>query len=35
MNNEKTHHGVRLKMLAMIANTKTPFDVDIGIGDIY
>lgn len=30
----KAYHGVRLKMLAMIANTKTPFDVDIGIGDI-
>lgn len=30
----KTDHGVRLKMLAKIANTKTPFDIDIGIGDI-
>lgn len=30
----KAYHGVRLKMLAKIANTKTPFDVDIGIGDI-
>ena len=30
----KAYHGVRLKMLAMIANTKTHFDVDIGIGDI-
>ena len=30
----KAYHGVRLKMLATIANTKTPFDVDIGLGDI-
>ncbi|MBE0451893.1 MAG: nucleotidyl transferase AbiEii/AbiGii toxin family protein [Clostridia bacterium] len=30
----KAYHGVRLKMLVKIANTKTPFDVDIGIGDI-
>jgi hypothetical protein len=30
----KAYHGVRLNMLAKIANTKTPFDVDIGIGDI-
>ncbi len=30
----KAYHGVRLKMLATIANTKTPFDVDIGLGDV-
>lgn len=30
----KAYHGVRLKMLAIIANTKTPFDIDIGLGDI-
>lgn len=30
----KAYHGVRLKMLACIANTKTPFDIDIGIGDV-
>lgn len=30
----KTYHGVRLKMLAIIANTKTPFDIDIGLGDV-
>ena len=30
----KAYHGVRLKMVASIANTKTPFDIDIGIGDI-
>jgi len=30
----KAYHGVWLKMLAKIANTKTPFDIDIGMGDI-
>lgn len=30
----KAYHGVRLKMVATIANTKTPFDIDIGLGDI-
>ncbi len=31
---QKAYHGVRVKMLAMIDNTKTPFDIDVGIGDI-
>lgn len=30
----KEYHGVRVKLLASISNTRTPFDVDIGIGDI-
>lgn len=30
----KAYHGVRVKIVATIANTKTPFDVDIGIGDV-
>lgn len=30
----KAYHGVRLKLIATIANTKTPFDIDIGIGDV-
>lgn len=30
----KKYHGVRVKLIASIANTKTPFHVDIGIGDI-
>lgn len=30
----KEYHGVRVKLVASIANTKTPFYVDIGIGDI-
>lgn len=30
----KAYHGVRVKVLATISNTKTPFDIDIGVGDI-
>jgi len=30
----KAYHGVRIKMLANIANTRTPFDIDVGIGDV-
>ncbi len=30
----KTYHGVRLKIMARLGNTKTPFDIDIGVGDI-
>ncbi len=30
----KAYHGVRIKVMAVIGNTKTPFDIDIGIGDI-
>jgi len=31
---QKAYHSVRIKIIAMIANTKTPFAVDIGIGDV-
>ncbi len=31
---QKAYHGVRLKLVAIIMNTKTPFDIDIGIGDV-
>ncbi len=31
---QKAYHGVRLKLVAIIMNTKTPFDIDIGVGDV-
>lgn len=31
---QKEYHGLRIKMIGKILNTKTPFDIDIGIGDI-
>ena len=31
---QKDYHGIRIKMLGAISNTKTPFDIDIGIGDV-
>lgn len=31
---QKKYHGMRIKMLGIIGNTKTPFDVDLGIGDV-
>ncbi|WP_423055534.1 nucleotidyl transferase AbiEii/AbiGii toxin family protein [Acetobacterium carbinolicum] len=31
---QKDYHGIRIKMVGAIANTKTPFDIDIGIGDV-
>src|SRR5665648_1187584 len=31
---QKAYHGVRVKMITTISNTKTPFDIDIGIGDV-
>ena len=31
---QRNYHGARVKMLAQIKNTKTPFDVDMGVGDI-
>ena len=31
---QKEYHGLRIKLIGIIANTKTPFDVDIGIGDV-
>ncbi len=30
----KEYHGVRIKMIGMISNTRTPFDIDIGVGDV-
>lgn len=30
----KAYPGVRIKLIASIANTRTPFDIDIGIGDV-
>lgn len=31
---QRDYHGVRVKIIAQIKNTKTPFDVDMGIGDV-
>ena len=31
---QKKYHGARIKMIGIIGNTKTPFDIDIGVGDI-
>jgi len=31
---QRDYHGARVKMLAQIKNTKTPFDVDMGVGDV-
>lgn len=31
---QKEYHGLRIKMIGIISNTKTPFDIDIGIGDV-
>jgi predicted nucleotidyltransferase component of viral defense system len=31
---QKKYPGVRLKVIAKILNTRTPFDIDIGIGDV-
>ncbi|VDN47131.1 conserved protein of unknown function [Petrocella atlantisensis] len=31
---QKAYHGVRIKMVGIIGNTRTPFDIDIGIGDV-
>lgn len=28
------YHGARVKLIGVIGNTRTPFDVDIGVGDI-
>lgn len=30
----KAYNGVRVKLAAIIENTRTPFDIDIGIGDV-
>lgn len=31
---QRDYHGARVKLIAQIKNTKTPFDVDMGIGDV-
>nr|WP_256369624.1 nucleotidyl transferase AbiEii/AbiGii toxin family protein [Fusibacter sp. A1] len=31
---QKEYPGIRLKVVAKILNTRTPFDIDIGIGDV-
>ena len=31
---QKEYHGARIKMVGVIGNTRTPFDIDIGVGDI-
>ncbi|HCQ90506.1 MAG TPA: hypothetical protein DIU45_13190 [Clostridium sp.] len=30
----KQYHGARIKMIGVIGNTRTPFGIDIGVGDI-
>lgn len=30
----REYHGARVKLIGVIGNTRTPFDVDIGVGDI-
>lgn len=30
----KEYHGARIKIIGVIGNTRTPFDIDIGVGDI-
>lgn len=30
----KQYHGARIKMIGVVGNTRTPFDIDIGVGDI-
>jgi hypothetical protein len=31
---QKEYHGARIKIIGMISNTRTPFDIDIGVGDV-
>jgi predicted nucleotidyltransferase component of viral defense system len=31
---QKDYHGVRIKMIGVVGNTRTPFDIDIGVGDV-
>lgn len=31
---QKEYHGVRIKLVAQIKNTRTPFHIDLGIGDV-
>ncbi len=30
----KQYHGARVKMIGILGNTKTPFDIDFGVGDV-
>lgn len=30
----KEYHGARIKVIGVIGNTRTPFDIGIGVGDI-
>ncbi len=30
----KEHHGIRVNLMGIISNTKTPFSIDFGVGDI-
>ncbi|MGB7606396.1 MAG: nucleotidyl transferase AbiEii/AbiGii toxin family protein [Lutisporaceae bacterium] len=30
----KEYHGIRVNLIGLIANTKTPFSIDFGVGDI-
>lgn len=34
INELKEYHGLRIKIIAKIGNTKTPFDIDIGLDDV-
>ncbi|OQB54003.1 MAG: hypothetical protein BWX97_00298 [Firmicutes bacterium ADurb.Bin146] len=31
---QREYQGVRIKMIGLIGNTRTPFDIDIGVGDV-
>lgn len=31
---QKEYHGARIKMVGKVGNTRTPFDIDIGVGDV-
>lgn len=31
---QRKYHGVRVKVIGSIDNTRTPFDIDIGVGDV-
>jgi predicted nucleotidyltransferase component of viral defense system len=30
----KKYHGIRVKLIGLIGNTKTPFSIDFGVGDV-
>ncbi|WP_156499025.1 hypothetical protein [Clostridium ljungdahlii] len=31
---ERDYHGIRANIIGKIKNTKTPFHIDIGVGDV-